>query len=423
MNFHEILRDISTKNASVGIIGQGYVGLPLSILASRRGYKVTGFLRTAQKAKLLAGGETDVDTIHPDVLKQVLADTSFTPTQISREKIEKQDVIIICVPTPITQTNKPDLTAVKSVASMLSTVNLSGKLIINESTVAPGTTRDLFSFLKKDSFLACSPERVDPGNQEKPLVKIAKVVAGRDPESLKLATAFYKNLLDADVIGVSSFEIAEMAKMLENTYRAVNIALVNEIAMLCEALGIDVLEVIDAASSKWSFHAHFPGIGVGGHCIPVDPYYILELAKVKKSPMTVVPAALSRNRRMPHYVFDKLKREYRKGMSVVVYGLSYKRDVSDIRESPSLQLCKILKNASIPFRVYDPHFTDRQIKTLGFTKARRGPVDILIVGTDHKQLTGDSRIFVSKNTVVIDGRNIFKKKIGAKILGVGRTLV
>lgn len=423
MSFQVLLGDIASKKASVGIIGLGYVGLPLAILASVRGYNVSGLLRTTEKVKRLSQGETDVDTIKAESLKKVLKSGTFVPRLLTIEEIEKNDIIIICVPTPVTQKKTPDLAPIKSVATMLSQANLSGKLVINESTVAPGSTRELFSFLKSDSYLACSPERVDPGNSEKHVSQIAKVVGGRDPKSLELATAFYKNLLDANVVQVSTLEATEMAKMLENTYRAVNIALINEIALLCETLHIDVLEVIRAASTKWSFQAHFPSIGVGGHCIPVDPYYIVELAKRMESPMTVVPAALSRNNSMPSSLFRKLRTIYKKGMSVLVYGLTYKKDIADTRESPALAFCEILKEASIPFTVYDPHLSDKRIGALGLVKGRREPVEILVIGTDHKELSDDKAVFISKDTLVLDGRNTFIKKMGAKVIGVGRTLV
>ena len=213
-----------------------------------------------------------------------------------------------------------------------------------------------------------------------------------------------------------------MAKMLENTYRAVNIGLINEVALLCETLGIDILEVIAAASTKWSFQPHFPGIGVGGHCIPVDPYYLVDLASRKNSPMTVVPAALSRNSNMPRSLFAKLKDVYKKGMKIVVYGLSYKKNIADIRESPVVEFCKLLSAASIPFSVYDPHLKSERITALGFTVAVPQAVDIFVVGTDHSNLKSDHKIFVTNKTVVIDGRNAFVKPVGKMVIGVGRSL-
>ena len=418
MNFPTLSEKIKNKNARVGIIGMGYVGLPLAILAASKGYAVTGLVRTTTKAQQLQKGSSSVDTIDKSELLEVLSNKKLIPTVLSSKELKNQDIIIICVPTPITHAKKPDLTSMKSVAKELGKANLTDCLVINESSVAPGTTRELFDNIS--TFLACSPERVDPGNHDKNVANIAKIVGGIDSQSLVLAQRFYKQILSANIVGVSNLETAEMAKMLENTYRAVNISLINEIALLCERIGIDVLEVIRAASTKWSFQAHYPGIGVGGHCIPVDPYYLLELAKINNTPMTVTRAALERNNDMPQSLYEKLRRVYKKGMSIVVYGITYKKDIADLRESPVLEFCSILEHNSIPFDVYDPLLSKSQISALGLRVAKYAHVDIFVVGTDHSQLDNDQKFFISKSTIVIDGRNAFIKKVGLRVIGVGR---
>mgnify|MGYP001595234757 CR=1 FL=1 len=421
MDHSRLLEKIRSKKARIGVIGLGYVGLPLAILAAKQGFYVTGFGRSKENVDKLLRGETRVDTTDKEILKNVLASKKFKPQQLSVKELQNQDIIIICVPTPITRAKSPDLTAIKHVAGELSKAKLTNQLIINESTVAPGTTRELFDGLS--DYLACSPERIDPGNHDKNVANIAKIVGGKDSHSLALAQLFYKQILSANVVSVPDLETAEMAKMLENTYRAVNIALINEVALLCEKLGIDVLEVIRAASTKWSFQAHFPGIGVGGHCIPVDPYYLVDLSQKKKISMTVVASALQRNSDMPRALFEKVKAVYKKGMSLVVYGITYKKDVADLRESPVLVFCEHLTNASIPFGVFDPLVDKLHLQSLGLNVAKSEHADIFVVGTDHSQLVHDQKIFISSKTIVIDGRNAFAAKTGSRVIGVGRAFL
>lgn len=423
MNNHQktFLSNINSKLVKVGIIGVGYVGLPLAVLASQKGFTVYGFVRDDSKLASLKKGITDVDTVSKKDLKESLHTKKFIPKKLSPKALSEVDIIIVCVPTPITHSKKPDLSAISEVRDILKKVDLKNKLIINESTVAPGTTEELFGSLTKYGYVASSPERVDPGNKEKIVENISKVVGGKDEASLAIASAFYTAILNAPIVAVSSMATAEMTKMLENTYRAVNIALVNEIAIFSEALGIDVVEVIRAASSKWSFHPHYPGIGVGGHCIPVDPYYIVDLAVKHKTPLGVVSAALKRNEMMPTLVLKKLLAWYKPGMSVLLYGLTYKKDIGDIRESPSLVFCNLLKMHNIPFRVYDPYVSDEVLKKLSLQKGKKEQVDIFVIGTDHTLLSEDKKYFISHSTVVVDGRNALMKKFGSRVIGIGRS--
>lgn len=420
MAAQNLLSRIQTKHATIGVIGLGYVGLPLAILASQKGYPVVGFVRDSAKLSRLMQGNTSVDTVLKKDLLKVLRSKKLSLKKLESGALGNLDVIIICVPTPITDKKKPDLSAMESVAHLLSSVDTSRKLIINESTVAPGTTAVLLADVT--GFLACSPERVDPGNRTSTTATIPKVVGGINEQSSMLASFFYKNILDAAVVSVSSLEVAEMAKMLENTYRAVNIALVNEFAVLAETLGIDITEVIRAASTKWSFHAHAPGIGVGGHCIPVDPYYILDLGRAQNVPLRVTETALATNEAMPEHLLQHVLQSYKKGMKVLVYGLTYKRDVADTRESPALTFCELLKQKDIPFTVFDPMLSDARVRGYDLVLGNLAPVDILVVATDHSRLATDAKKLIRDTTIVIDGRNAFAHKTGKVVIGVGRKL-
>ena len=411
---------ILNRRVAIGIIGLGYVGLPLAVLAAKKGYTVIGLARDSKKVKELSRGDTAIDTVQKRDLQYVLTTKKFLPKKLEVSVLSALDIIVVCVPTPVTEDKKPDLSAMHSVAKLLVDARIKGKLIINESTVAPGTTRKLFDCGK--NFLACSPERVDPGNRTLTTGTIPKIVGGINPESQFLARLFYENILDAKVISVSSPEVAEMSKMLENTYRAVNIALVNEFAMLSEKLQLDVTEVIAAASTKWSFHPHYPGIGVGGHCIPVDPYYILELARSHKVPMHVTKEALATNESMPDHVLQLFLQHYQKGMKTLVYGLTYKKDIADIRESPAFVFCRLLEQKKIGFTVYDSLLTESTIRRFDLVPGKLTPVDILVVATDHSSLMYDAKKLVSENTIIIDGRNAFSTKVGKMVIGIGRLL-
>lgn len=414
-----LLKKIKEKKARIAVIGLGYVGLPLAILFAKSGFVVNGYARNEKKIKLLASGTSNIGV--DDDLRKVIRSKNFSVNSITSKKLDENDIYIICVPTPVNKNKRPDLSSLKQVATRLSKMNLDNKLIINESTVAPLTTRRILGSLAGTYFLVCSPERIDPGGN-KTVENITKVIGAINAESLELGCTLYKGILKKELVIVKSMEIAEMSKMLENTYRAINIALINEFALLTEKLDIDILRVIAAAKTKWSFQAHYPGLGVGGHCIPVDPYYLLKLANDKKIKMPVVSEGLLQNDQMPHNFVKKILKNYRKNMSVLIYGLTYKKDVADLRESPVLVLCKLLQRKKIDFTVYDPLLKDNLIKELGLAVGNLEQVDMFIVGTDHKELAVDYQRAVGRETVIIDGRNFFLNKIGKKVIGVGRKL-
>ena len=214
-----------------------------------------------------------------------------------------------------------------------------------------------------------------------------------------------------------------MTKMLENSYRAANIALINDFAKLAEKCNIDILEVINAASTKWSFHAHYPSIGVGGHCVPKDPYYLLHLAKKHKISMKTLEYSLLTNEGMPGHLLNKLLKIYKVGMKILIYGIAYKKDINDLRESPAIAFCGLLKEKGINFGVYDPFIAREDIERIGFRYSPLKEADILVVGTDHSSLGKDSLKIINKNTIIIDGRNYFKLKKGKSVLGIGRKLI
>lgn len=326
MSIHNLISKIQTKHARIGIIGLGYVGLPLAMLAAKKGFRVTGFARDEKKIKLLNKGISSIEAVKRGELKKLIKKAAFRVEQLNSPKLDEQDVFFVCVPTPVDEQKNPDLTPIHDVARRLSSVNLDGKLIINESTVAPGTTREEFGNFKGKYFLAFSPERIDPGNTEKNVATITKIVGGITEESTSLARMIYRRIIDAPVLSVSSPETAEMVKMLENTYRAVNIALINEFARLAEKNGLDILEIINAAKTKWSFHPHYPSLGVGGHCIPVDPWYLVEYGKTKNINLPLIVCGLKENDAMTEYVAEKVSSIYKKGQNILLYGLTYKKN-------------------------------------------------------------------------------------------------
>lgn len=422
MNSGDLLEKIKNKKAKVSVIGLGYVGLPLAVLIASKGFQVMGLVRREETAEKLNIGQHHLLEKKLDgELHRVVQNGMFKAYQTNTQTLQESDIIIICVPTPVDKNKKPNIDDLKTIASMLSSLDLSGKLIINESTVSPFMTREILGNLGKDYFLVCSPERIDPGNKDKTTENIPKVMGGLTNEDVNLGKAFYDLILKEKVVTVESLEAAEMAKMLENTYRAVNIALINEFAKLADLCGIDILDVIKAASTKWSYSPHYPSIGVGGHCIPVDPYYILELADSKKLKMNLVKEALEENEKMPSYVLDLILKHYRKQMKVIVYGITYKKNVSDIRESPVIELCNLLKKHEIIFSIYDPFVPKERIEKLGFESSSLEECDIFVIGTDHAVLEEDYKKAVGPKTIVIDGRNFFDKKVGKIVLGIGRS--
>lgn len=359
---------IQNKKALVGVIGLGYVGLPLALEFARRGFKTLGLDIDPQKIRRLEKGESYIQHISNQDIRRVTREGRFSAsTEFS--KIKDLDCIVICVPTPLNASKEPDLTFIEQTAETLRRHLRRGHLVILESTTYPGTTREvILSLLKKsglrsgkDFFLAYSPEREDPGNKAHSARSIPRIVGGIDQTSGDLAEDLYRHIVPR-TIRVSSTETAEATKMLENIYRAVNIALVNELKMLFDKMGIDIWEVIAASSTKpFGFQAFTPGPGLGGHCIPIDPYYLAWKARQYDFQTRFIELAGEINTAMPTYVISRLqealnrKGKTLRGSKILILGMAYKKDVDDIRESPSVTIAELLQKQGARVSYHDPY--------------------------------------------------------------------
>jgi len=399
-----LLSAIEARTARVGIIGLGYVGLPLARAFAEAGYPVLGFDTDPAKVGRLARGESYIGHI-PDAVVGSMLGSGFEATD-RFERLDEPDAIVICVPTPLTDTREPDLAYVVASAEAIGDRLRPGQLVVLESTTYPGTTRDVVRPILEgggfragsDFFLAFSPEREDPGNPSFSAPTIPKVVGGLDPASLEVASALYGRVV-VRVVPVSTPEVAEACKILENTYRAVNIALVNELKVLFDRMGVDVWEVIEAAKTKpFGFQAFYPGPGLGGHCIPIDPFYLSWIARKHGGSTRFIELAGEINTSMPAYVVAKVADALNdrgravRGSKVLLLGMAYKKDVDDPRESPGFELMDLLleKGAEVdyndphipslpPMRRY-PHLT-RDSRPL--SPEYLGSRDCVVVVTDH----------------------------------------
>ena len=420
---------IGTKQAIIGIIGLGYVGLPLVRAFTACGFRCLGFDVDQSKVEKLKAGESYIKHIDSSALAQLVREKKFEPTADLR-RLSEADCIIICVPTPLNESRDPDLSYIEGTARAIAKTLRRGQLVVLESTTHPTTTRvNVFPVLEEtglkcgtDYFLAFSPEREDPGNPQYQASTIPKVVGGFDDNSSNLACAMYNHAI-VKVVRASSMEVAEACKILENTYRAVNIALVNELKILYDKLGIDVWEVIEAAKTKpFGFQAFYPGPGLGGHCIPIDPFYLTWLARKHGEPTRFIELAGEVNTHMPQYVINRLAEflnEQRKpinGSRVLVLGVAYKKDVDDARESPSFELMRLLRARGALLSYNDPHVAalprvrhypdlphmDSQELTPEFLAAQ----DCVLIATDHSAYDYD--FIVRHAQLVLDTRNATK---------------
>ncbi|MGF1578732.1 MAG: nucleotide sugar dehydrogenase [Gemmataceae bacterium] len=419
---------INNQTALVGIIGLGYVGLPLARGLSQSGFAVLGFDVDQKKIDKIAQGESYIGHI-PDEIIQTMRENRFDATA-DFTRLDEADVILICVPTPLSETREPDLTyVVKSTEAIANTLR-PGQLIILESTTYPSTTRHVMKPILderglevgKDYFLAYSPEREDPGNPNFTASSIPKVVGGIEPNSLELATALYEQFV-VEVVKVSTTEVAEACKILENTYRAVNIALVNELKMLYDRMGVDVWEVIEAAKTKpFGFQAFYPGPGLGGHCIPIDPFYLTWVARKYGMPTQFIELAGQINTSMPQFVIHKLTDALNdhakpvKGSKIGLFGMAYKKNVDDPRESPGFELLELLllKGAEVTYN--DPHIPTLPrmrkypklpaLESQPLTPEYLASLDCILIVTDHDAYDWESIIKHAK--LVVDSRNATK---------------
>jgi len=434
MSNHLELRDkIQKKEAKVGIIGMGYVGLPLAIRFGEVGFKVYGFDIDDNKIAKLKAGESYIKHIDSSKIKK--ASENFCPTS-DFSKLSEVDVIIICVPTPLNKYREPDMTYVFGTGETISKYLKKGQLVVLESTTYPGTTdEDLRNILEKSSlkagedfYLAFSPEREDPGNEDFDISKTPKVVGGFSQKCLEVATALYNSITEK-VVPVSSTRVAEAAKILENTYRAVNIALVNELKLLFDRMGIDIWEVIEAAKTKpFGFQAFYPGPGLGGHCIPVDPFYLTWKAKEYEFHTRFIELAGEINTSMPYYVVNKTMEALNsngksiKGAKILVLGVAYKKDVDDMRESPTLKIITFLQEKGANVDYNDPYIPvipplrryQLKMKSVELTKENLSSYDAIIIATDHSFYNPD---FILENAkLIIDTRNLIRVKNSRKVV-------
>ena len=420
---------------TITIVGLGYVGLPVACLCAIHNYKVFGADIDKNKVELIERGICPIkDENLENQFKKVKS--KIKATADIEEAVSQSDIIIICVPTPVDKNHTPDLTALKSAVTSVSNAMKESALIIIESTIFPSTTEDIIlPILKKSEikkfYLAHCPERIDPGNKNFTIEKIPRVVGGLNKESSIKAYEFYKEIINADIIELSSVKAAEATKIMENTFRDINIAFINEMAMSFDKAGIDILEVIKGASTKpFAFMPHYPGSGVGGHCIPVDPYYLIEKAKQIGFNHEFLSLARKINESMPSYAVELLENKLKnlskniKKAKIGILGISYKADVDDIRESPALKIINILKTKDADVFIFDPYVKkESNVKDLNELLQKS---DYIILATDHKEFKDINPVKLKDNNIkiIIDGRNCLDKEkikdLGIAYHGIGR---
>jgi len=426
----ELKSKIEQRQARVAVIGLGYVGLPLALLYSEQGFPVTGFDIDQRKVSTIAAGGSYIFRIPAPEIQKARSQ-GFSATSDYTE-LEQMDAIIICVPTPLNEYHEPDLSYITGTAEALAPHLQPGQLVVLESTTYPGTTEEvLIPILEKGNrhglkaarkggpddntfFVAFSPEREDPGNQTVARCDIPKVIGGMEPKASELAGALYGAIFNRTV-PVSSPAVAEMTKLLENIYRCVNIALVNELKLLCLKMGIDIWEVIEAAKTKpFGFHPFYPGPGLGGHCIPVDPFYLSWKAKEWDFHTRFIELAGEINTNMPYHVLDSVARALNQqkkavnGSKVLILGVAYKKDIDDLRESPALTIIELLKNAGAEVSYNDPYFPkvgrgrkyDLQMTCAPLENL--GQYDCVLIVTDHSDYDYDR--IVRESRLVVDTR-------------------
>jgi UDP-N-acetyl-D-glucosamine dehydrogenase len=438
----QLKQKIEQRQARVGIIGLGYVGLPLALLYSEQKFRVTGFDIDARKVETLAKGGSYIYRIVPEEIQAAKANGFSATADFSQ--LTAMDAIIICVPTPLNEYHEPDLSFITNTTHAIAPHLRAGQLVVLESTTYPGTTEEVMvPILEKENkqglkaargasmgpnefLVAFSPEREDPGNTTVARRDIPKVVGGLSPQASELARAFYGSIFNRTV-PVSSPAAAEMTKLLENIYRCVNIALVNELKLLCLRMGIDIWEVIEAASTKpFGFHPFYPGPGLGGHCIPVDPFYLSWKAKEWDFRTRFIELAGEINTNMPYHVLASVTgalNSHKKsvtGARVLVLGVAYKKDIDDLRESPSLTIIELLQKQGAQVSYHDPYFPfigrgrkyDLQMKCAELKDL--GQYDCVVIVTDHSDY--DFQGIVQEAQLVVDTRNATRGMDSPKIV-------
>lgn len=430
-SFHDLAHRIQDRSARVGVIGLGYVGLPLAVTVAASGFRVTGFDIDVEKIVSLDAHRSYIEAVSDDVLARVSKADRFASTT-DFNALVACDVVIICVPTPLTKHRDPDLSFVVATSRSIASTLRPGQLVVLESTTYPGTTDDVVrpileeTGLKsgRDFFLGFSPEREDPGNRHFETSTIPKVISGDGPQAQQLMAAFYGAVVKT-VVPVSSNATAEAVKLTENVFRAVNIALVNELKTLYTAMGIDIWEVIEAAKTKpFGYMPFYPGPGLGGHCIPIDPFYLTWKSREFELPTRFIELAGEINSAMPRYVIGRLAEalDMRAGKAlsrstVLIIGLAYKKNVPDIRESPSLRLIELIEERGGRTDYHDP-FVDEIPRTREFlhlmgkksvalSAEQLNQYDAVLIATDHDAV--DYECIVKEAALIVDTRNVLGK--------------
>lgn len=422
-NKHNLLEKIASRTARVGVIGLGYVGLPLVVEFAGSGFESTGFEVDARKAEILNRGESYIPDVQSSQVAECVAAKKLKATTDFSE-LKEQDIIIICVPTPLRKTKDPDVSYILAATEKIQATLRPGQLIILESTTYPGTTDEVLKpmfdetghVLDEDYFLAFSPERVDPGNEKYNTKNITKVVGGVTAVSAEVAAAAYGTIVN-HVHPVSSARVAEACKLLENTFRAVNIGLVNELAQLCHTLNIDTWEVIAAAATKpFGFMPFYPGPGIGGHCIPLDPHYLSWKARMHGFEARFISLAEEVNSRMPEHVVELVTKglnSHRKsvnGSKILIMGVAYKRDIDDVRESPALAIVEQLQQLGAEVSFHDPFVPEIHLEGNGsrihgieLSQSVVAESDCVVIVTNHSRT--DYGWLAENAKLVVDTRN------------------
>ena len=429
---------IENRDAQIGVIGLGYVGLPLAMEFVRAGFHVTGIDVDQGKVKKLNRGENYIQDIKDESVKNAVEINQLSATS-NFSVIQNLDAISICVPTPLNKQKNPDISFINQVMENMKDFIHHDMLIVLESTSYPGTTRELIlpemeskGLRAGHEFYLCfSPERVDPGNEKYKTANTPKILGGITPKCGEMGKSLYGTIVE-QVVKVSSPETAEMVKLLENTFRAINIGLANEVAIMCEKLGIDVWEVIDAAATKpFGFMKFTPGPGLGGHCIPIDPHYLSWKLKTLDYNARFIELASEMNTSMPFHMMDLVREGLNRngkgifGSQIIAIGVAYKKNVDDVRESPALDVMKLLDNDGAELSFYDPYVSfvrlngNRMMGIETLTKETLNNSDAIVILTDHDQI--DFQFVEENSDLIIDSRNVIKNDHPNVIkLGIGK---
>ncbi len=424
--FEELKRKIIQKKARVAVIGLGYVGLPLAVSFARKGFQVTGIDTDYDRVEKIKKGLSYILDVASKELHGVIRSNKLQATADFRI-LKSIDVVLICVPTPLKRKYAPNISYILKAVKNIQRFHRSGALIVLESTTYPGTTEEIILPMLKESgrkcgrdfYLGFSPERIDPGNKIYDLQKTPKVVSGVTKQCSQLIELLYKQIIEKVVL-VSSPRVAETVKLLENTFRIVNIGLINELAMMCQKLKVDIWEVIEAAKTKpFGFMPFYPGPGVGGHCIPKDPLYLYWKAKRLGYPLKFIKLASEVNSNMPSYIVERLRSILKKKnkslakSKILILGATYKNDVKDLRKSPSLDIIELLLKSKAGVSYYDPYipylnFPDINLQSISLNKDSLAKFDCVIVATDHRCV--DYNFILKNSRIVFDTRNVYKNQ-------------